>query len=145
MIVEIFGKRIMAYLRSSGYSQKELAAAMIMNPKVLSRKLNGTTGSYFGPREIHRLILILVDWQAITKLADLLRLLTEAEIDPTHVFHATEWQEPPLNTLVQPENTLPLTPDPPMPTPLHNLPASTTRLIGREWALARLQQALGRD
>src|SRR5437879_278945 len=109
MIVEVFGKRIQACLRASGYNQKELAIVMTMHPKVLSRKLNGTDGSYFSYREIHKLILALVDWQALTKRADLLRLLTEAEIDPTHIFHATEWQESPLNALVQPE-------DPPPPT-----------------------------
>lgn len=137
MIVEVFGKKIQARLRTSGYNQKQLAQNLGIHHKVLSRKFHGTENSYFSHREVHDLILLLVDWQVFTKYEDLLDLLDEAEIDPASIFRAAEWQEPPLNMLTHRETVSHLT------TSSSNLPASSTRLIGRSWAVSRLQQLLG--
>ncbi|HEX7734361.1 MAG TPA: tetratricopeptide repeat protein [Ktedonobacteraceae bacterium] len=143
MIVEVFGKRIQAYLRASGYQQKELATALGVHYKVLSRKLHGTDSSYFTHREIHDVILQLIDWQALTKREDLLDLFAEAEIDPATIFRASEWQEAPLKTLARREAPAATSLD--HLTPHHNLPASTGQLIGRSWAVERLQQLLGHE
>ncbi|HEY0756823.1 MAG TPA: hypothetical protein VGD98_22920 [Ktedonobacteraceae bacterium] len=142
MIVEVFGKRIQTYLRASGYHQKELAAAISIHHKVLSRKLHGSEHSYFSPREIHDMILKMIEWRALTKREDLLDLFAEAEIDPSTIFRAGEWSESPLNTLTRRElPTLFVN----HPTPQHNLPAPTGPLIGRSWAVSRLLQLLGRE
>lgn len=143
MIVEVFGKRVQAYLHASGYQQKELAEILGIHRKVLSRKLHGTENSYFTYREIHDLLLQLIDWQVLTKREDLLDLFAEAEIDPATIFRSSEWQEAPLNTLTRREPTA-LAPVDHL-TPHHNLPAPSGALIGRSWALARLLQLLGRE
>ena len=140
MLVEIFGKRIQAYLRASGYKQNELADAIGIHPKVLSRKLNGTTNASFHYDEIHRLILVLVERQVFTRHEDLFSLFAEAQIDPASIFLASEWQESPLNTLAPDEQFA--TPGD-QPVPRHNLPAPIGQLIGRSWAVTRLQQLLG--
>lgn len=142
MIVEVFGKRIQAYLRASGYTQKQLAAAIGIHNKVLSRKLHNTENAYFSQRDIHDLILVLINWRAITKREDLLKLFAEAEIDSSAIFHASEWQESPLQTLAQQSPPSTLTDQ---PAPQHNLPAPIGRLIGRSWAVTRLQQLLQRQ
>jgi predicted ATPase/transcriptional regulator with XRE-family HTH domain len=140
MIVEVFGKRIQTYLRSSGYSQKELAAAIGIHHKVLSRKLHGAASSYFSYREIHDLIIALANWQAISRREDLLNLFAEAGIDTSAIFRAAEWLEPPLNTLNQ-QLSSPVPTD--APAPQHNIPAPLGQLIGRSWAVTRLMRLLG--
>jgi predicted ATPase len=142
MIVEAFGKRIQAYLRASGYSQKELAAALGMHYKVLSRKFHESANAHFSHREVHDLILILVNWQAITSEEEVHNLFVEAQIDPSAIFRATEWQEPPLTMLtrrVSPTRSVH------QAEMQHNLPAPLGPLIGRSWAVTRLQQLLGRQ
>lgn len=142
MIVEVFSTRVQAYIRTAGYKQRELAAVMGIDPKVLSRKFRSSERAYFTNRDIHDLLIALVRWQAITKHEDLLDLLAKSEIDSSAIFRAAEWQESPLNTLTRRE-----LPPPPanLTTPRHNIPAPTRRLIGRSWAVTRLQQLLGSE
>ncbi len=142
MIVEVFGKRIQAYLRSSGYSQKELAAAIGIHYKVLSRKLHGAASSYFSYREIHDVILTLVNWRSISRREELFHLFAEAGIDASAIFRAAEWLEPPLNALDQQTSSTTIPAD--QPAPQHNLPAPVGQLIGRSWAVTRLLRLLGR-
>lgn len=148
MNAEEFGKQVQAYLHGSGYSQKQLASATAMHPKVLSRKLHGHEGSYPTDREIHDILLVLIEWQRITTRAEILDLLTRTGIEAARIFRADEWQASPLNELAQPKSA------PPRETAsseqaeapsLHNLPAPTTRLIGRTWEIERLLRLLGRD
>lgn len=139
-----FSDSVQEHLRTSGYSQKQLADALSLHPKVLSRKLNGSGNARLTYLEIQRVIMTLANWHAITTLEEALHLLELAEVEPT-IFSDNEWRTPPLNTLAtkraQPN---PLS-DPGLSTrPLqHNLRAQTTRLIGREWAVERLRQLLG--
>ncbi len=142
MIVTAFGKRIQAYLHASGYTQKQLAPALGISVKVLSRKLTGSSNAQFNHREIHALLLKLIDWQILTNDEDILNLLAEAEIEPATIFRADEWQQPPLSTLIHRKPVI-LPTDPPQA--LHNLPAPVGPLIGRSWAVSRLPQLLGRD
>src|SRR6185437_2827795 len=141
MIVEVFSTKVQTYIRSTGHKQKEMAVAIGIDPKVLSRKFRSSENAYFTTRDIREVLLTLINWQAITKREDLLDLLTKAEIDPSSIFRATDWQESPLNTLTHQESSPHTNP----PAPQHNLPAPTKRLIGRSWAVGRLQQLLRSD
>ena len=141
-----FCNRVQEFLRTSGYSQKKLADELGLNPKVLSRKLNGSGNAYLTNREVQRIIVTLARWYAITTREEALHLLELAQVGPA-IFSDDEWRTPPLSTLTA-KNAQP---NPfssssfPTYTHQHNLPAPTTRLIGREWEKGRLQQLLGRD
>jgi len=141
-----FGDSVQEYVRISGYTQKELADAIGLHPKVLSRKLNGSGHAYLTHLEIKCIITRLVHWHAITTQDEVLHLLELAQMEPGS-FSAEEWQKLPLNQLAGKRsqsfsfNGLRTF----MYSPQHNLPAPTTRLIGREWAVERLLQVLRRD
>ena len=61
-----FGDSVQAYIHTSGYSQKELAEALSLHPKVLSRKLNGSGKAHLTYLEVQRIITTLARWRAIT-------------------------------------------------------------------------------
>src|SRR5437588_7954474 len=141
-----FSDSVQTYLRTSGYPQKELAGELGLNPKVLSRKLNGSGNAHLTLLEVKRIIITLAQWHALTAQEEALHLLELAEVGPA-IFSNDEWQTPPLSTLAAKRAQ----PTPfsdssfPMYTHQHNLPAPTTRLIGREWAVMRLRQLLKRE
>jgi len=141
-----FSDGVQAYLRASGYSQKELANELGLHPKVLSRKLNSNGDAHLTHLEVRRIITTLTRWCVITTQDEALHLLELAQVG-SGIFSTDEWQTSPLNTLAR--KTAQTTPSSDSSlhnyTPRHNLPAPTTRLIGREWAVTRLQQLLGRD
>src|SRR5579859_5002017 len=138
-----FSDHIQQYLRASGYSQKELADVLGLHPKVLSRKLNGSSNARVTQVEVQRIITTLERWHVITTQSDALHLLELAELGAC-TFSQDEWRTPPLNTLISKQPS-PAPPAMPMHTPQHNLPAPATRLIGREWAVERLRRLLGRE
>jgi predicted ATPase len=139
-----FGDRVQEFVRTSGYAQKELAEAIGLHPKVLSRKLNGR--SHLTHLEVQRIVTTLARWHAIITQDEARHLLELAQMEPNS-FGAEEWQKPPLSQL-EVKRTTPVpfngfhTPTDPL---RHNLPAPTTRLIGREWAVERLLEVLGHD
>lgn len=142
---DAFGERIQKYLRTSGYFQKELAVALSLHPKVLSRKLHGYGNAHLTQQEIQYIVKTLVSWRVITTKDEALQLLALAQLGPT-LFSQDDWQTPPLNLLAT-ANTQPIdsrAPLVPTQTFQHNIPAQTTRLIGREWAVTRLRAQLGR-
>jgi len=141
-----FGDSVQAYVHTSGYSQKELAEALSLHPKVLSRKLNGSGKAHLTYLEVQRIITTLARWRAITSQDEALHLLELAHMEPNS-FGADEWQKPPLNQLAANRTqSIPFTGfRTSMYNMQHNLPAQTTRLIGREWAVERLLGLLGRD
>lgn len=146
MNVGILSEHVQRYLRASGYTQKELADALGLHPKVLSRKLNGSGNAHLTHLEIQRIIITLANWRAITNRDEALTLLEAAGVDPG-IFHENTWQTPPLSTLAQ-KNAHPGSPhasSSPARVPQHNLPTPTTRLIGRAWAMTRLQQLLSHN
>jgi len=57
-----FSSSVQSYLRSSGYTQKQLADALGLHPKVISRKLNGTDHAQLRHQEIQRTITTLARW-----------------------------------------------------------------------------------
>lgn len=140
-----FSESVKEYLRSSGYSQRELASELGLHSKVLSRKLNGNGNAHLTHLEIRCIITTLADWHAITTREEALHLLEEAQMGAS-LFSNDEWSTPPLSALASKRVASP-------PSDLsglslharqHNLPALTTRLIGRDWAEQRLQQLIGR-
>jgi predicted ATPase len=146
---ELFSDSVQKYLHTSGYTQKELANALSLHPKVLSRKLHGSGNAYLTHQEIRCIITTLAEWNAITTRDEALHLLELAQVEPT-MFSTDAWQTPPLNKLTKkyaqpfPSNTSSDSSFPMSPLQ-HNLPTPATRLIGREWAVDRIQQLLGHD
>src|SRR5438270_4532306 len=138
-----FTESIQTYLRTSGYSQKELADELGLHPKVLSRKLNGSGNAQLTHLEVQRIIMTLVRWHVITLQEEVLHLLELAEVEPG-IFSDDEWRTPPLSTLAAKcAQPTPFSGSSfPTYTHKHNLPAPTTQLIGREWAAGRLRQLL---
>ena len=138
---------IQALLRSSGYSQKQLAEALGLHPKVVSRKLNGSGNAHFTHMEVRTILLTLTRWHVITTQDEAFGLLALAQVGPS-LFDGEEWLSPPLNQL-QPQTATPASLDaanvPLLPTFQHTLPAPTTRLVGREWMVERLRQLLGQN
>src|SRR5437588_4213024 len=93
-----FTESIQTYLRTSGYSQKELADELGLHPKVLSRKLNGSGNAQLTHLEVQRIIITLARWHVITMQEEALHLLELAEANPT-IFSDDEWRTAPLSTL----------------------------------------------
>jgi predicted ATPase len=139
-----FGQQVQTCLRASGHSQHHLADALSLHPGVLNRKLRGNGNAYLNQLEVKRIILTLINWNAISTHDEVLQFLALANMRPSS-FTPNEWQSRPLSMLVTehaPQSTnghSSITPA------LHNLPAPLTPLIGREWLVEHLQQLLGRD
>ncbi len=141
---ETFSSCVQTLLHSSGYAQKELADALGLNHKVLSRKLNNSGKARLNHQNIQKIILQLVDWNIITTRDDVLRLLELAHLEPSF-FSVHQWQTPPLDTLAirnaPSPSSIAIVPSSSHP---HNIPAATTRLIGRTWAVERLRLLFAR-
>lgn len=148
MVGETFGDQVQAHLRASGHSQKDLADALGLNHKVLSRKLRGSSNAYMTQIEVGKLIKTLASWRAITTRREAISLLELAQFTQSSLT-SEEWQSFPLNLLKEESAALsPLqrvTRQSARTQELHNVPAPVTRLIGREWELARLMQLLRQD
>ena len=143
MDIETFRDHMREYLRSGGYHQNELARAINLHPKVLSRKLHGNANAYLTQREVRDILAVFAQWHVITTRDEVLRLLDVAGVDP-RVIDADEWRLPPFNELSDEERS-PTDIKQPARTPQHNLPASITHLVGRTWAVERLQELLGKS
>src|SRR5260221_5406795 len=145
MDVAAFGGKVQEYLRGSGYTQKDLASALSLHPKVLSRKLHGNEDARLTHVEVRRIITTLASWQEIVTQYEVIQLLELAQMQLSS-FSADEWQSPPLSQLVAKKSVQPQPfrdSMPEKPTRRHNLPAPVTRLIGRAWAVERLRRYLG--
>jgi predicted ATPase len=140
---EAFRTNVQKYLRTSGYSQKELADALGLHPKVLSRKFNSRGNAHVTQLEVQRIITTLARWRVITTQEEALHLLQAAALGP-NTFGPDEWQASPLSTLAR-KQTPPISSSTSTHPPQHNLPAPVTRLIGREWAVERLRHLLGHE
>lgn len=144
MSVEAFSERVQRYLKSGGYSQKRLAEEIGLHPKVLSRKLHGTENAYLTQQEVRRIVLTLAQWHAISTREEALGLLELAGVQ-ARFWSESDWQKPPLNALSEGRGGGQSGRSLSSPESTHNLPAPTTRLIGREWAVHRLKQLLARE
>ena len=94
----------------------------------------------------YEVFLALTRWHVITTQEDAFQLLKLAQVGPT-LFDAEEWNTSPLNQL-RVQHIFPTFSDladiPETPFQ-HTIPAPTTRLIGREWAVERLRQLFERN
>ena len=79
-----FGECVQEYLRASGYSQKELAEEIGLHPKVLSRKLNNSGKAYLTHLEVHRIVIALARWWAISSKDEVIQLLELAHMRPNY-------------------------------------------------------------
>src|SRR6266705_2619776 len=96
--VGAFGDSLREYLRDSGYTQKDLADAIGLHPKVLSRKLRGSSNAHLTQLDVKSIITTLARWNVITTRDEALHLLNQAQVGPTR-FSTDEWQAPPLSQL----------------------------------------------
>jgi len=126
-----FSESLRKSFRAAGHFQQELAEKIGLRPKVLSRKLNGTSNSHLTDKEVRRIIIALIGWKAITTRGELCHLLALAHLKPD-IFSEEEWQRPPLSQLEEDE-------------PLHNLTAPLTRFVGREEQVEQLRRLLVQD
>ncbi len=140
-----FSNSLQVLLRFSGYTQKELAEKIGLHPKVLSRKLNGNGNAHLTHLEVRSILIELTRWHAITTQDEAFQLLALAEVGP-NLFDEKEWHSPPLNQLNAKSSASHVSNGSPISTQTFqdNLPAPTTRFIGREWAVKRLRQLFGR-
>jgi len=146
MNTSAFSECVQEYLRESGYSQKELADEIGLNPKVLSRKLNHSGKAHLTHLEIHRIVITLARWRAIATQDEAIHLLELAHLGQNY-FTPEEWQQPPLNQLParRTQTFISNIPRASIYFPKNNLPVPNTRLIGREWAVERLTRLLEQD
>ncbi len=136
-----FAAMVRERLRSVGYFQKDLASAIGLHPKVLSRKLGNNEDAHLTVQEVRHIIKKLAEWQAITSREEALQLLELARVEPRNLS-AQDWQTSPLDQLAErgelPDASTGVTRQ-------HNLPLSLTCLIGREEAVEQLRHILTRD
>ncbi len=137
-----FALKVRERLRTVGYFQQDLASALGLHPKVLSRKLGGNQEAYLTDQEVCGIIKRLSEWHAITSRDEALELLALAQVEP-HILSAKDWQTAPLNQLVE-QRDLPGVPANGVAR-RHNLPISLTPLIGRAEAVEQLCRMLTRD
>src|SRR5581483_4231506 len=98
MNIEAFRDCVQGYLRTGGYKQEELAKAIGLHPKVLSRKLNRNANAQLTLRDVRAIVIALADWHVLASREELLALLAAAEIDPG-ILRQSEWQTPLLTDL----------------------------------------------
>lgn len=159
MQIAEFREKIQKYCQWGGVSQKSLAVAIGLNPQVLSRKLNGIRNANLTRLEVKQIIKTLAEWQLITTQAQAAELLRFMDL-ANSIFNPVEWRQPPLAGLTAGElagltEQVKLTPAESKPEaqvkatalaapspPRHNLPALTTRLIGREKVIKQVREII---
>jgi predicted ATPase len=146
MNTSAFSECVQGYIRASGHSQKELADEIGLHSKVLSRKLHNSGKAYLTHLEVHRIVIALARWRAITTQDEAIQLL-ELITMGSNYFSSEEWQRPPLNQLLakSTQTFVSTNSRASIYFPNHNLPVPNTRLIGREWAVERLTRLLEQD
>ena len=146
-----FGSSIQKLLRPSGHTQKELADTIPLHHKVLSRKLTGYGQTHLNHVEIRKILVTLAEWHVINTQDEIRTLLELAHVEP-NIFSPEEWSEAPLNQLVKQSKQPIVKPDAARDVAvvdavypvLHNLSATNTQFIGREWAVERLHKLFAR-
>jgi predicted ATPase len=125
-----FREQISAARRQAGYLQKDLAAAVGLEPHTLSHKLHGSDGAILSHQEVKQIIKALAAWHAISSCAEAIELLTCMGLKPES-FSPDEWSALSLEGTVQAISDVPAFAAPArrrhftLPTPL-------TSFIGRE-------------
>lgn len=145
--LEHFAAKVQEYRRASGRSQKELAEALALHPKVLSRKLSPNSDAFLTHQEIKQVIKTLATWRAIVAQSEAIELLEIMGLTYDS-FDAAEWEAEPLSKLhtdLRPKaNSFTLLSNTPSLTLNNNLPVALTSFVGRTESLSRLCQILSR-
>ncbi len=129
--LDLFREKVAAARRQTGRLQRELADALGINEKVLSRKLHGVKQAFPTHAEVKLIIKALANWDAITTQAEAIELLSLMGLR-RESFHDQEWNTPPLNRL-EPGTSTPRAASPSLvPYADSSLPAPSTSFIGRE-------------
>lgn len=136
-----FHEKLKFYLRSAGFSQKNLAEVLGLQHQVLSRKLSDKGPASLTRLEIKHIVVTLLNWKALTTFSQTLDLLETLGLGE-ELFSREEWRTAPLNVLQRPPDYLPAVSSSPPPRPargtgsngprFNNLPAPRTSFIGRE-------------
>src|SRR5689334_14035327 len=93
-----FRKQVQHYRKLTGHSQKDLAAALGLEPHVLSHKLNASGHSRLNHQDVKQIIKLLVAWGGLSRKAQAIELLSLMDLRETS-FSTQEWAAPPLNDL----------------------------------------------
>jgi transcriptional regulator with XRE-family HTH domain len=143
-----FREQVTAARRQAGYLQKDLAAALGLDSKTLSRKLHGQHDTTLTLQDVKQIIKTLAAWQAITTREEALDLLGLMRLSPES-FSLEEWNSVPLSRLEQarlsPTVLAPAVAVHPVRTSTRTasaLPAAMTSLIGREQAIQLVSERL---
>lgn len=138
-----FSNYLHELLRRTDHFQNDLADALSLHPKVLSRKLNGYENAHLTAQEVWKIIGTLIQWKAITAQDEVLELLELAQIEPD-TFSTEEWQALTIN---QGEDRSAKHSTFASNIRIHslrqNVSASLTPLIGREKVVAQLRELVG--
>lgn len=130
-------------LRGTDHFQNDLADALGLHPKVLSRKLNGYENAHLTVQEVWKIIDTLIQWQAITVQDEVLELLQLAQVEP-ETISSQEWQALSIKQgagrSAKHSNSTDDTPKHPF---RQNSSVSLTSLIGREEVVAQLRELVG--
>lgn len=146
--LDLFREKVSAARRQAGHFQQELAEALGIDAKALSRKLRGAKQVILTHIEVKQIVRTLASWDAITTRDEAIELLSLMGLR-AESFSEQEWRDEPLNRLeVAPRNgllitaTSPSSPHSPIQKHSSLLPASPTALIGRETLTKQLLERL---
>lgn len=149
--LDLFREKVSAARRQAGHFQQDLAEALGIDSKALSRKLRGAKQTILTHVEVKKIIRTLASWDAITTRDQAIELLSLMGLR-AESFSEQEWRDEPLNRLEvtsqngthTPAASSPVSPDSHIQSHSSLLPASPTTLIGRETltrqVLERLRQ-----
>lgn len=172
MDTQTFREKLQEYRRPTGRTQIELANALGITAKVLSRKLHGSENATLTHFEVKQIVRTLAEWEAITTQAEARTLLEFMGLSIA-TFSPAEWAAPPLNRLeteriglvnqksanagipnspplagltpghTEEQRQMPAEPVVP-PERQHNLPVFPTPLVGREQSSGWVRSLLQR-
>jgi predicted ATPase len=131
--LDLFREKVIDALRRAGRLQKELARALDIDPKVLSRKLHGAKRAFLTHEQVRQVVKTLASWQAISTQVEALELLALMGMRREN-FSDEEWETSPLNRLEPASRSKPAE----MAMTFATLPAyaplpmPSTSLVGRE-------------
>ena len=149
-------------MRLSRNSQRELAEAIGLHPKVLGRKLSPNSEAVLSNPEVRDIVKTLAKWRAILTQPEAIELLALMKSPP---FTTEEWLQPPLSWLeIEDETDSPVNsgeikePEKPPVAELragngsvpvsgnevskNNLPTQLTSFVGRHREIAEIKQLL---
>ncbi len=137
-----FRDKVQQYRRTAGITQKVMAHELGLNASVLSHKMHGADGMVLAHTEVKRIVLLLAKFHAITTCEEATDLLAFMKLRPS-VFTEEEWASEPLSELEnEPTNGAAAHSSVSAESVHHNLPASTTTLLGRAALLADICKRL---